>query len=299
MQKGIHSPQAFHSLHTSADSHVCVPHFCVTKLFTVSRQVYKTPSGGNQGSSSWSTVEFSSIRKNDVARSGAASGRVYGIWSGALVFGHRILYSLGSSGPISISTAVGSFGGVPGSYGTGSGDSFSGGRGMGGSIGRTGGFGLAGVFNRSRVFDPGEIQEVSIKQSLLHPLSVKTDPRLKMKVKKCELIEALNSKLVCSLDEVMKCWLLFPHKRLTWTFRYYLNMSTRARPLGEDLGGAMESGKIFKADVLAILVRQDNVHMCGKTHTSPHTACLNFCSRLSPGALCRSGLVEVESKAWQ
>lgn len=76
-------------------------------------------------------------------------------------------------------------------------------------------------------------------------------------------------------------------------------MSTWARPLGEDLGEALGSGKIFKADVLAILVRRDNVHMCGKTHTSPHAACLNFCSRLSPGAFCRSGLVEVESKPWQ
>jgi hypothetical protein len=75
-------PPVFHTLLLTLSP--CVIHsLFVTKLLTMSRQDYKTPGGGNQGFFSGSTVEFSTIRKNYIAHSGAASGRVYGIWSGA------------------------------------------------------------------------------------------------------------------------------------------------------------------------------------------------------------------------
>lgn len=174
------------------------------------RQVYKTPYGGGQGFSSWSAVEFGSTRKNSIARSGAASVKAYGIRSGGPAFGSRMLFSLGSRWPASISVAAGdsqtgSFGGLLGSYGTGSGDGFGGGRGMGGGIGRTGDFGLAGDFSRPRLFGPGIIQEVTINKSLLQPLNVETDTQtVETKVKECELIKALNEKLASFLDKVMK-----------------------------------------------------------------------------------------------
>lgn len=83
------------------------------------RQVYKTLSGGGQGFSSWSAVEFSSTRKNSIVRSGAASVKAYGIWSGGPAFGSRMLFGLGSSRPVSVSVAAGdsqtgSFGGLLG-----------------------------------------------------------------------------------------------------------------------------------------------------------------------------------------
>ncbi|XP_028730171.1 keratin, type II cytoskeletal 3-like [Peromyscus leucopus] len=174
----------------------------------MSRQVCKTPGRGSQGFSSWSAVEFGSIRKNYTAGSGAASVRAYGIRSGAPAFGSRILYGLGGNRNLSISVAAGGsqaggFGGVPESYGAGAGNGFGGGRGMGGGLGRPGVFGPAGVFARPGIFGPGGIQEVTISKSLLQPLNVETDPQaVEMKVQEYQVIKALNDRLTSFLDKV-------------------------------------------------------------------------------------------------
>lgn len=151
----------------------------------MSRQIYKTPGGGNQGFSSWSTVEFSSIRKNYIVHSGAASGRDLmgsGVEHKSLAIESSTAWvAAGPSLSVWDLVALVDFPEVMALA-----------QGMAFVVAEEWEVVLKELwigwfFNRPRVFGPGAIQEVNINQSLLHPLSVETDPQtVKMEVKKCE-----------------------------------------------------------------------------------------------------------------
>ncbi|XP_064446411.1 keratin, type II cytoskeletal 2 oral-like isoform X2 [Mirounga angustirostris] len=148
----------------------------------MNRQVCKTAGGGSQGFSGRSAVVSSSSRMSWAC----------GFRGGAGGFGSRSLYSLGGNKSISISVAGGSraggFGGGRGSCGSGFGGGYGGGFGAGG-------FGPGGF--------PGGIQEVTVNQSLLQPLSVEIDPQIgQVKTEEQEQIKTLNNKFASFIDKV-------------------------------------------------------------------------------------------------
>nr|XP_021520327.1 keratin, type II cytoskeletal 2 oral isoform X1 [Meriones unguiculatus] len=171
----------------------------------MSRQACKNSfSGGSQGFSGRSAVASGSSRRSGVARSGAASTRACGSWSGAGSFSSHSLCSLGGSRCTSVSAAAGGsrnggFGGGRGSIGFG--------RGYGGGFGGVSGLGGASGFGRPGGFGPGGcrggIQEVTVNQSLLQPLNVEIDPQIgQVKAQEREQIKTLNNKFASFIDKV-------------------------------------------------------------------------------------------------
>ncbi|XP_074081956.1 keratin, type II cytoskeletal 3-like [Macrotis lagotis] len=191
------------------------------------RQVCKTSGGGSQGFSGCSAMASGSSRISCVVRTGHTGGGACGSHSGAGGFGSQSLFNLGGNKSISYSVAVGSRGGafgfggrrsscgggfgggrgVGGSFGGvgGFGGGFGGGRGVGGSFGGVGGFG--GGFGGPGGFGPGgfpgEIQEVTVNQSLLQPLNVEIDPQIgAVRSQEREQIKTLNNKFASFIDKV-------------------------------------------------------------------------------------------------
>ncbi|XP_023978739.1 LOW QUALITY PROTEIN: keratin, type II cytoskeletal 3 [Physeter macrocephalus] len=171
----------------------------------MSRQVCKTPGGGNQGFYVCPAVVSGSRRMSCVACSGGAGGGACGFRGGAGGFGSLSLYNLGGNKSISISVAAGSraggFGGGCSSCVSGFGGAFRGGRGMGDGFGGAGGFGGVGGFGPGGF--RGGIQEVTVNQSLLQPLKVEIDPQIgQVKAQEREQIKTLNNKFASFTDKV-------------------------------------------------------------------------------------------------
>ncbi|EHA97992.1 Keratin, type II cytoskeletal 3 [Heterocephalus glaber] len=207
--------------------------FPFTKLLAMNRQACKAPGGRSQGFSGCLAAVSGGSRMSCVARTGGSGGGACGFQSGAGSFGSCSLYNLGGRKSISISgpaggSQAGGFGGgqsscdsgFAGSYGGGFvggyrgsfGSSFGGSRRMGSGFGGAGGFavvgGLGGLvgFGGPAGFGPGcfpgGIQEVTVSQSLLQPLSVETDPHIgQVKAQEHEQIKTLNNMFASFIDK--------------------------------------------------------------------------------------------------
>ncbi|XP_064347311.1 LOW QUALITY PROTEIN: keratin, type II cytoskeletal 6B-like [Camelus dromedarius] len=147
---------------------------------------------------------FSSV---SVSRSRGGGG-LAGVCGGA-GFGSRSLYGLGGTKRISIEGGSSAISGGYGSRfgggfgfgfggGAGSGYGFGGAAGLGGGAGFAGGYGGAGF----PVCPPGGIQEVTVNQSLLTPLTLEIDPTIqRVRTEKRQQIKTLNNKFAPFIDK--------------------------------------------------------------------------------------------------
>ena len=141
---------------------------------------------------------FSSV---SVCRSRGSGGS--GAVCGGAGFGSRSLYGVGSSKRISIG---GGSCGIGGGYGSRVGGGFGFGGGAGSGFGFGGGAGFGGGYGGAGfpVCPPGGIQEVTINQSLLTPLTCSSTPPSSQQVmtEEREQIKTLNHKFASFIDKV-------------------------------------------------------------------------------------------------
>ncbi|KAB1270348.1 Keratin; type II cytoskeletal 6A, partial [Camelus dromedarius] len=126
-----------------------------------------------------------------------------------LALASRSLYGLGGTKRISIEGGSSAISGGYGSRfgggfgfgfggGAGSGYGFGGAAGLGGGAGFAGGYGGAGF----PVCPPGGIQEVTVNQSLLTPLTLEIDPTIqRVRTEKRQQIKTLNNKFASFIDK--------------------------------------------------------------------------------------------------
>uniref|UniRef100_A0A287CVY0 Keratin 76 n=1 Tax=Ictidomys tridecemlineatus TaxID=43179 RepID=A0A287CVY0_ICTTR len=174
----------------------------------------KSFSSGSQGFSGHSAVVSGSSRMSGVASSRAAGGGASGFRGAAGGFGSRSLYNLSGNKSISFSVAAGDsraggFGGGCSICASGLGGGYRGrfGGGYGGGLVEQWEVSLGELVLGLGGFGPGSfsggIQEVTVNQSFLQPLSVETDPHVgEGKAQEREQIKTLNNKFVSFIDQV-------------------------------------------------------------------------------------------------
>ncbi|EHA97991.1 Keratin, type II cytoskeletal 2 oral, partial [Heterocephalus glaber] len=162
-----------------------------------------------QGFSGHSAAVSGGSRMSCVARTGGSGGGACGFQSGAGSFGSCSLYNLGGRTGLLTCVHLSKISNTycpalncdGGSRGMGSGFGGAGGFGVAGGLGGLVGFGGPGGFGPGCFL--GGIQEVTVNQSLLHPLHMEIDPQIgQVKAQEREQIKSLNNKFASFIDKV-------------------------------------------------------------------------------------------------